>query len=184
VSNEQLTILAAAIGIASLMAGLLIRAGRLRWWLRTYWDAALPAAQRAGGLVLLPMGVLFLVGVLGVVLEWKGLSPFGMSLAFAALVTFIVVMPFIWSRPPAWLKPRWLRDQEVRARADPAFRAELIRSHERRFSRREYRAAWSILIALGVASLLLGWPPVVLLGLGIAGATVYARRPRDGKAEA
>jgi hypothetical protein len=128
VSNEQLTILFGILGVIWFVAGLLMRAGRLRWWLRTYWDTSLPHAQRAGGLVLLPMGVLFLIGVAGVVLEASGLTPFGLLVGFAALVTFIVVMPLVWSRPPGWLKPQWLRDQETRVRADPAFRAELIRS--------------------------------------------------------
>lgn len=183
-SNSELTILFAILGIASLVAGLLVRAGRLRWWLRTYWDTSLPSAQRAGGLVLLPMGAMFLVGVLGVILEAARVSPFGLLLGFAALVAFIVLMPVVWSRPPAWLKPTWLREQERRAAVDPVYRAQLVGSQERRYSTAEYRKAWLLLLAVGIAAVVFGWPPVVLLGLGIAGATLYARRPRDGRSDA
>lgn len=156
-SNAQLTLLFAALGIASLTAGLLIRAGRLRWWLQTYWDTSLPSAQRAGGLILLPAGVIILTGVVGVILEAAGLRPFGLLLGFAALAAFIVLMPLVWSRPLSWTKPTWLRELEARAAADPALRAQLAESHRQRSSPRDYRAAWIVLIALGIASVVFAW---------------------------
>lgn len=167
----------AALGFVATVAGLLIKAGKLRWWLSTYWDTSLPAPQRAGGLVLLPAGVIMLVGVAGAILEGAGVTPFGLVLMFTALVVFILVMPIVWSRPPAWLKPEWLRVLEVQTARDPDLRARLAAQQGRAFSETQYRSAWILLVALAGASLVFAWPPAVLIGLAVAGATLYARRP-------
>ncbi len=178
-SNQELALFAAALGTAALTAGVLVRTGRLRGWLWTYWDTSMPSAQRAGALLLLPAGVIILVGVLGAAMEATGLSPLGIALTFAALLAFIVVMPVVMSRPPSWLKPRWLRDLEARATADPALRSRLSESRRHEFARRDYRLAWTLLLSALVASIVLSWPPVVLIGIGVASAALYARRPRS-----
>lgn len=175
---ERAVALAFALAVTSTLVGGLIRSGRVRVWAVGYWDEALPAYQRHTPFVFLPIGLVMWLGLLGVALEVSGAHG-GAYLTLTAVVVFITVIPLLMLRLPRWLKPTWLIDEERRSAADPEYRARLVEAHQRRYSSSEYRKAWALLAIVVAVAFVLAWPPAVLIGLGVGGAMLYARRPRD-----
>jgi hypothetical protein len=108
-------------GLIFLFFGIGIRLGRLRAWTKLYRARGLPSYWRNGALALIPGGVFFIAaGALGL-MRAADLS----SRAWLPLIALCVVLTLgsmalaVWVlwRPPAWLKPRWLRDDDYRATA-------------------------------------------------------------------
>lgn len=180
---ERAVALAFALGAILTVVGVLIRTGRGRMWANLYWDEALPSYQRHTPFVFLPMGVLIWLGLVGVALEVLGVRG-GAYLTLVAAIAFITVIPFLMLHPPRWLKPTWLIEEERLSAADPEYRARLAQAHRRHYSSSEYRKAWALIVVLAAGSIVFAWSPAVLIGLGIAGAILYARRPRGGRSSA
>lgn len=171
-------LLAAVLAGGFLLQGIRIRAGRARSWQRLYWNERLPRYYRKAPLTFLAIGVIIVVALAGVVADRVGLTPWGAGVTFAAVIAFIALVPVLMRWPPSWLKPAWLRAAGAELVRDPARRPSMADRADGNLSERDYRIGWAFLIALVIGWATFSWPPVVLIGVGLAGVILYADRPR------
>ena len=176
---QKAVLLAAGFGLVFFVQGIRIRAGISRGWQRLYWNRNLPVYYRNASLTFLPISLLIVVALVGVALDSVGLVPWGAWVTLLALVGFITIVPYFMFRPPTWLKPKWLREEEARIEADPSRQMRLATGSGETLSARDYRLGVALLIIAIAAWIIFAWPPVVLLGLGLGGGLLYARRPRS-----
>jgi hypothetical protein len=112
-------------GVWGISAGLLFRAGRLRRLSRWSFDPSLPAYIRNLPFETLPAGLMFFSGAAIILLylqhtTWGDL--FGVLALFAFLAT-VFALARAALRPPNWMKPDWLREEERRRVAQARFGA-------------------------------------------------------------
>ena len=106
------------MGFLSVFAGLLVRTGKWRSWVRIYHNQYVPSYIRNSFLTLIPIGLTFILLVLGGLLMGFGLEQDHASLMIGGLVLLLVgvlgmMMTLVWLyRPPNWLKPPWLRKED------------------------------------------------------------------------
>ena len=102
------------IGAGYLVFGALVRSGRLgrgSTWYRTYRDRNIPAYMRNSPFALVPFGA-------GAVLVAASLPLLGRADDVAVAMIALAFVSFaggtvVAFRPPVWMKPRWLREEET-----------------------------------------------------------------------
>jgi hypothetical protein len=112
-SDEVLLGLGIVLGIATLSSGLVVRGGRLRYQLANYFDSTESLWLRRLPLVEIPAGFALIFSCAGTILlrttspAWDvGMVVFGVGLLSAAVT-------IAWlARPPMFIKPGWLAQQE------------------------------------------------------------------------
>jgi hypothetical protein len=108
--SGRVTWAALVAGLVVVTMGLLFRFGRLRGMGRYYDNAIFPTWTRNVGLGMIPIGLVFLCwSVTGFLAE----SAPGVAEA-AALASLLLMAVSMWVtyRPPAWIKPAWMRKGE------------------------------------------------------------------------
>lgn len=105
------SLLMGAFGVLLLVRGLQIRLGHSRGWLRMNQASSLPLFTRNAPFMLIPGGILFVVGATLAALpesqDWVGLKVI-LGVALMVMLPWLLVVS---SRPPRWLMPRWFRDE-------------------------------------------------------------------------
>lgn len=138
------------MGLVTLLVGVAFRLGRRRGGARWYFDERSPWYIRHYPFALIPGGAFWLVMWVAVVMfdrvpEWMAWA--AVTAGFCcALVAFVFMY-----RPPTFMKPRWLREEE-RKRAGP------VRGPEHRGGLWMVvdRAGFALLVVLAGAGLVVG----------------------------
>ena len=120
--EEVSGIVALAFGAGGVVIGVLVRVGVMRAWRRQYYDDRLWRMQRNGVFGLIPAGLAFMLAGAMILLVPDDLDDPTPRLATALLVLGLglltVVLFFVsfwfWLRPPEWIKPLWLRQEQSR----------------------------------------------------------------------
>jgi hypothetical protein len=98
-------------GAAALFLGVLFRSGRARGAVWYYRDKTYPLYVRNGAFSLIPCGVSLLVLSASVALFGIDNDRAALLVGGVALISGLVAIAFV-VRPPRFIKPRWLRDDE------------------------------------------------------------------------
>ena len=131
-----------AFGAVGLWIGIGFRQGFHREKGRWYFDESMPAILRYGPLVSVPAGLFFVAsGALIAVGTERGALWADVVIAIVAVIWFVAgSLSVIWSfRPPEWLKPEWLRDEERRRTAAAEYENSLDLEEMRRPAEEESR---------------------------------------------
>jgi hypothetical protein len=99
-----------AVGVATIVAGILSWIGRNRYWLRWYDQPQMPFWMRRVGLVWIPLGIAAIGLSLAVHPAPSDVVRTCMGLVFSlgGGASFLIA----WYGP-AWAKPRWLRERDA-----------------------------------------------------------------------
>jgi hypothetical protein len=105
------------LGGPFIVAGVLVRTGKLRAWVPLYEDATLTRSLRHGAFSLIPTGLAILcVTLAGALIDETGwVAGVGIIALLIALVSVIASFRII-GRAPVWSKPPWLVAEERDAR--------------------------------------------------------------------
>jgi hypothetical protein len=172
---------AGLIGLLGVSLGITVRAGGARRALRDYFVPDIPAHLRNGPFALIPLGLAFFLIAVGTSLAQSAPPTTAGSAdapAGAPFFGFAVLSLFtgIWwvFRPPAWMKPAWLRAEEQAIRAG----LPVPDRRDRPYTPRAWALNWVGLIVGSVVWVALGLPVVPLfLGLSTGIALLLANRP-------
>jgi len=107
-------LLAFTSGVLLLLMGSLARAGLWRRWAPWWRGGDMPFLMRNGWAGLLPLGVtVILVGISGVLLDQFGAGP-ALGFAYLGSMFGLLATTLIMVRPPSWIKPAWMRQEEAK----------------------------------------------------------------------
>lgn len=171
--------------------------GLERWYHHQYRLLSTP--WKNGPLVMIPAGLLCVIGSIGYLLvplvpDVKTLdrSATAILVAVVTLVGLVGLLGAMFGlfaisiaamfRPPRWLKPTWLLEEEKRLSQGLPSLVPLPPEGDRPVTTQfGVRLLWiaAIVVPLGVFSL--GWPPALLLGLSFALSWLAAARIRPSK---
>jgi hypothetical protein len=168
---------ALAFGGACVVLGVAVRLGYQRSAFLWYNVDSAPKALKNGPFALIPFGLFFVLLPGGALLQRHGEEGLGTT---ALLGAFLSVAVGFWFglRPPAWMKPTWLRNME---RAEPVGPDRSV-SNGRRISRLPVWAPvwWGLLavaVGLSVLRAVFDWPYSLWVGVGSAMMQLAAMRP-------
>ncbi len=112
--DEWQSIAMLGLGLVQFVFGLLVRLGYWRvGWVENYRDREVWLHWRNGAFASLPAGAgwlsLFIsIGLFELGRNWHGMGEALLSVGIALMLSAVVVV----LRPPQWLKPAWLREEE------------------------------------------------------------------------
>jgi hypothetical protein len=159
------------LGSGALVLGVLLRAGKLRSRFEWYFDPTMPRVLRHLPFAVIPFGLMFLAGAVAFSATLVDGDALLVVLAAipAALIAFIVGAVFVL-RPPAWMKPAWIREIETGEAGAGGVRATAMRPDSGLFgaSLVARSLAWTGLALVVALYLLLDLPNVILPGVGMA----------------
>ena len=171
-------ILVPALGVALMALAFAVRAGRSRSFYFIYRIDA-PPWVRNRVFSLLPGGVALIAGTATVASVDAGLA--APAVAFMLVMWAAVIVLVVWLfRPPEMMKPRWLRDVERGAAAEPPGLATAFGAPVRRIYLPP-PVYWGLWAANGVFFLLwltFHWSWAWLIGLGAGISQLAASTPR------
>jgi hypothetical protein len=151
-----LAALAAPLGSTGLFLAVAFRRGRFRKLANGYWDATYPWYIRNAVFMMAPGGIAFLLSVPAGFLFATGRlleGSIGLLLSCGFIVGFWIAVN--WARrPPDFMKPDWLRAEELRRGPQPAAIGA---------ARWIDRGTWLFAIAI-VSIALVGIPILILFG--------------------
>lgn len=175
------TALAFAFGALCVIQAFRVRAGKDRIFYTLYQTGA-PRWVRNRVFVLLPVGIALMAGA-GVASHPGS----GTGLLFNSLVvtTWVgLIGSIVWIfRPPAFMKPLWLRDLES-GRATEGAPPVVLGAPGPGGSRRVYlpptvfAGLWVAIALVFVSWIIFDWSPSVLVGIGAAISTLTVMTPR------
>lgn len=113
--------MAGSIGILSIGMAIGFRKGRLRRLAFAYWDATMPWYIRNAVFGFAPTGVVLLASaVIGLAVGAGSVTGAFVALPFMLSLGPLFLLVILWARrPPEFLKPEWLRDEEAARGAQP-----------------------------------------------------------------
>ena len=169
--------------MAGIARGILIRLGVDRTWAARYRDPDLPSYLRNGPLALIPLCLAFLLCMIPVyAIDMDGpRADLGGGLAIGGLL-LILASVVLMERPPRWIKPAWLRDEEELERLGyhSAYFEELD-ERGRYTPRWQLRLAWAVVAVVPLGVIFLDWPPGALAGLATVVPLLRAAKVREGR---
>lgn len=109
------------LGALSIGMSIAFRGGRVRRLAFAYWDSTMPWYIRNVAFGLAPGGVVILVMLTaGLAASSNTLVGAGVSIALAIALGPMFLLVILWARrPPDFLKPDWLREEEGRRGGQP-----------------------------------------------------------------
>jgi hypothetical protein len=178
--NSWVIPVAGLVGLLSILVGVCVRAGGCRRALRYYFVPDMPAHLHNGAFALIPLGIAFLVIAVGTSVARAAQPPATPTdmppSAPYFLVSMLSLLVGMWwlIRPPAWMKPAWLRAEEQAIRQG----LPVPDRRDRPYSPRAYALNWLGLIVLAAAWLAFGLPVgALLIGVSTGIALLVANRP-------